>query len=323
MHLLTLPDELFVTEIFLYLHSADLIRAFGTLGNTRLVSLIYAHIRHLDLPDAINCIEALRHYQWNQIRSLCVHEDHLDAPIAAIFPSLDQLIVRMSSSTTSSSLLSRFTRLNHLRLSFSESERPSIVNRVVRDIWHVNSRVARLSMHNCIFMDERYFTEISSSLIRSEYLTHLSLIVACSRTSPSPRDKRCSDLVKLDSASSGTSSMVIPSEISASHGARDDRRHRMFMPIHPTVRRFARTISRQHSSHAKLSDGQSTNLRRMSAQSFTKAVTRRLLYAHWAGKLSLRKSTIVQPLATPATRNLHLQRTIQRCPTRACQKRCR
>ena len=77
MHLLTLPDELFVMEIFPYLHSADLIRAFGTLGNTRLLSLIYASIRHLDLPDKINNIDALRHHQWKQIRSLRVHADHL------------------------------------------------------------------------------------------------------------------------------------------------------------------------------------------------------------------------------------------------------
>ena len=84
--------------------------------------------------------------------------------------------MRMSSSTTSSSPLSLFARLTHLRLSFSESERPLIVNRIVRSVWRGESRVARLSMNNCILMDERYFTEISSSLMRNEYLTHLSLV---------------------------------------------------------------------------------------------------------------------------------------------------
>jgi hypothetical protein len=48
MHLLILPDELFLMEIFSSLHSTDLIRAFGTLSNTRLLSLIYASIRHVD-----------------------------------------------------------------------------------------------------------------------------------------------------------------------------------------------------------------------------------------------------------------------------------
>ena len=116
MHLLVLPDELFLMEIFPFLHSTDLIRAFGTSGNTRLVSLIYARILHLDLPDDFNHIEALRHYQWNQIRSLHVHEDHLHESIYSIFPSLDQLVVKMSPSATSSRLLWLSTRLIHLRL---------------------------------------------------------------------------------------------------------------------------------------------------------------------------------------------------------------
>ena len=180
MHLLGLPDELFVMEIFPYLHSTDLIRAFGTLGNSRLVSLIYAHMRHIDLPNEINCLEVPRHYQWDQIRSLQIHEDHLHEAICSIFPLLDQLVVRMSSSPTSSissCLLSLSNRVTHLRLSFSGFEQVPIVNRVVRDIWHGDSRIARLSTINCILMDEHYFSEISSSLVRNKHLTHLSLIV--------------------------------------------------------------------------------------------------------------------------------------------------
>ena len=181
MHLLTLPDELFLTEIFPYLHSTDLIRAFGTLGNTRLVPLIYTHIRHLDLPDEFNYIQALRHYQWNQIRSLRVREDHLDESICSIFPSLAQLDVRMTLSATSSispCLLSLCTRLTRLRLSFDEAEPPSIDNRIVRSIWHRDSRIQRVSMINGLLIEERFFLEISSSLTRNEHLTHLSIVVA-------------------------------------------------------------------------------------------------------------------------------------------------
>ena len=183
MHLLTLPDELFVMEIFPYLHSADLIRAFGTLANTRLLSLIYASIRHLDLPEKVNYIEALRHYQWNQIRSLRVHADHLHEVICSIFPSLDHLDVRMASSSISSCLLTLSTRVTHLRLSFNESERPLIGNHAARYIWHRDNRLQRLSIVNGVLMDESHFLELSSSLIRNEYLTHLSLVVVDLRSS--------------------------------------------------------------------------------------------------------------------------------------------
>jgi hypothetical protein len=129
MHLLILPDELFLMEIFPSLHSTDLIRAFGTLSNTRLLSLIYAFIRHLDLPGEMNSIETLQHYQWTQIRSLGIHEDHLHEAIGSIFPSLDDLHVRMASSSTpsiSSTLLSLSPRVKHLRLLFDQSKRMSI-----------------------------------------------------------------------------------------------------------------------------------------------------------------------------------------------------
>ena len=106
-------------KIFPSLHSTDLIRAFGTLGNTRLLSLISASIRHLDLPGEMNSIETLRHSQWNEIRSLKIHE-----AIDSIFPSLDDLHVRMASS----SLLSLSPRMKHLRLLFDQSERLSIGN---------------------------------------------------------------------------------------------------------------------------------------------------------------------------------------------------
>lgn len=181
MHLLLLPDELFLMEIFPYLHSADLIRAFGTLGNTRLLALVYAHIRHVDLPDEANYIEALRHYQWAQIRSLRVHEDHLDESIASIFPSLDQLIIRISSSevpSISPLLLSLTSRLTHLRLSCGETERTWIKNRIVRSVWHGDSRIARLSTNSWIVIEGRYLPKMPSALARNEHLTHLSIIVA-------------------------------------------------------------------------------------------------------------------------------------------------
>lgn len=186
MHLLILPDELFLMEIFPYLHSTDLIRAFGTLGNTRLVSLIYASIRHVDLPGEMNYIEALRHYQWNQIRSLGIHEDHLHEAIGSIFPSLDHLHVRMASSSTPSMwscLLSFSPRVKHLRLLFDESERLSIGNRVARYSWHRDNQIQRLSIVNGLLMNKPYFFEISSSLTCNEHLTHLSLVVADLRSS--------------------------------------------------------------------------------------------------------------------------------------------
>jgi hypothetical protein len=87
MHLLILHDELFLMEIFPSLHSTDLICALGTLTNTPLLSLISASIRHLDLPSEMNSIETLWQYQWNQIRSLGIHEDHLHEALDSIFPS--------------------------------------------------------------------------------------------------------------------------------------------------------------------------------------------------------------------------------------------
>ena len=165
-------------EIFPYLHSTDLIRAFGTLGNGRLVSLIYACIRQLDLPAEINCIDALQYYQWSQIRSVQIHEDHLRD---AIFPMLDHVDVRMTSSTTqsiSSCLLSLCTRVKKLRLLFIPSERTSIDNHCVRYIWHRESRIEDLTMTNCILMNESYSVTVVSSLVCNEYLTHLSLVVA-------------------------------------------------------------------------------------------------------------------------------------------------
>jgi hypothetical protein len=112
MHLLILPDELFLSDIFPYLHSTDLIRAFCALGNYRLVSLVYAYIRQLDLPEEIYCLHRLRSYRWRQIRSLRIIEEHLSEENLSVFPMLERLDVRMSSLTTrsiSSSLLSLFT----------------------------------------------------------------------------------------------------------------------------------------------------------------------------------------------------------------------
>ena len=186
MHLLLLPDELFLMEIFPYLHSADLIRAFGTLGNIRLLSLTYASIRHLDLPDEINYVETLRHYHWNQIRSLSIHEDHLHESICSIFPSLNHVQVRMASSpaqSIGSCLLSLSPRVTHLRLLFDECEEVPVANRLAEHIWHRDNRTQRLSIVNGLLVDETYFLEICSSLVRNEHLTHLSLVVAGLRSS--------------------------------------------------------------------------------------------------------------------------------------------
>ena len=67
--------------------------------------------------------------------------------------------------------------------SFNESERLSIGNHAARYIWHRDNRLQRLSIVNGVLMDESHFFEISSSLIRNEYLTHLSLVVVDLRSS--------------------------------------------------------------------------------------------------------------------------------------------
>ena len=89
----------------------------------------------------------------------------------------------MASPSISSCLLTLSSRVTHLRLSFNESERLSIGNHAARYIWHRDNRLQRLSIVNGVLMDECHFFEISSSLIRNEYLTHLSLVVV---------DLRCS-----------------------------------------------------------------------------------------------------------------------------------
>ena len=76
-------------------------------GDLPFIRLISAHIRHLDLADEFNSTEALRHYQWNEIRSLRVHEDRLHE---STFPSFDQLIVRMSSLVENINLYTCFTQ---------------------------------------------------------------------------------------------------------------------------------------------------------------------------------------------------------------------
>ena len=177
MHLLALPDELFLSEIFPYLHSTDLMRAFCALGNFRLVSLVYAHVRHIDLPEEMHCLHLLQSYRWHQIRSLRIAEKHLSRETLAVFPMLEHLRVTMTSPTTRSmspSLLSLFTRMQRLNLAFADSHELAVDNRFVRYIWHADSRLESLSISSFILTDESYF----SSLVPHRCLTRLALVAA-------------------------------------------------------------------------------------------------------------------------------------------------
>ena len=177
MHLLTLPDELFLSEIFPYLHPTDLLRVFCTLDNYRLVSLVYAYMRHLDWPHGWHCLDVLRPYQWHQICSLRITAELLSKETSSIFPRLERLDVTMARSM-SPSLLSLFTRVKRLNVAFTESERIAVDDRVAGSIWHADSRLQSLSISHCIIMDESCFLAASSSLVTNRSLTRLALVAA-------------------------------------------------------------------------------------------------------------------------------------------------
>jgi hypothetical protein len=180
--LLSLPNELLLYHIFIYLDSTDLLRAFGQLYNRRLNALLCAHIRHIDFSttktsavsiDGWLCY--LSSLKKNTILSLRINLDHFDYPLSSIFPSLNRLDLQMKTASEKVSQIVVVTRLKVLSITLT-SEKPERIKGLVSSIWHPDSCLESLLTSNCFILDkDDLFPTSSHSLMINRNLTRLSL----------------------------------------------------------------------------------------------------------------------------------------------------
>lgn len=176
-----MPNELLLYHIFIYLHSTDLLHAFGQLCNRRLNILLCAHIRHIDFSTADTSIFSFD--RWlsyisslkNTILSLRIDLDHFDYQLSSIFPRLNRLDLQMTTASQKVSQMIAFTQLKVLSVTLT-SEKPERMEGLVSFIWHPDSCVENLSVSNCFILDkDDIFPRSSRPLMVNRNLTHLSL----------------------------------------------------------------------------------------------------------------------------------------------------
>ena len=180
---MSLPNELFLSCIFIYLHSTDLLRAFGQLRNARLNALLYTYIRHIDLSTIDESsierwLSSLLSLETNAILSLRVTLDRFDSSFSFLFPRLNRLDLRL---TTLSEQVSRICVLTQLK-SFSITltcGKAANIKGLAPFIWHSDRCLSSVSTSNCFILDKDDFCPTpSQSLMINQNLTRLSLDLA-------------------------------------------------------------------------------------------------------------------------------------------------
>ncbi|CAF4534043.1 unnamed protein product [Rotaria sp. Silwood2] len=180
--LLSLSNELLLYHIFIYLHSTDLLHAFGQLYNRRLNVLLCAHIHHIDLSridtsvvSIDRCLSYLSSFENNTILSLRINLDHFDYRLSSIFPRLNRLDLQMTTVSEKVFEMITFTRLKTFSVTLT-SEKPERIKGLVSFIWHPDSCLESLSTSNCFVLDKDDLFPISlRSLLINQNLTRLSV----------------------------------------------------------------------------------------------------------------------------------------------------
>ncbi|UJR07543.1 hypothetical protein I4U23_011831 [Adineta vaga] len=184
-NLLSLPNELFLNNIFIYLHSIDLLNAFGHLENYRLNSLLYSYIHHLDLLTTDTSVVLINRWLFflsflktDTILSLRINPNHFDYSLSSIFPRLNRLDLQMTEVCESISQILVSTRLKSLSITLT-SEKPERIKGLTSFIWHFDSCLESLITSNCFILDkDDLYSSSSSSLMINRNLTRLSLDLA-------------------------------------------------------------------------------------------------------------------------------------------------
>ncbi|CAF1141595.1 unnamed protein product [Adineta ricciae] len=118
--LLSLPDELFIYHIFIYLRSTDLLYSFGQLYNQPMNSLVCAHVRHIDLLTTntpfVPIDKWLSYISYLKKATLSLRTDleYFDYSLSFLFSRLD---LQLTATTHQNiSRLSSFTQLRKLSI---------------------------------------------------------------------------------------------------------------------------------------------------------------------------------------------------------------
>ncbi len=180
--LLSLPNELLLYHIFIYLHSTDLLHAFGELYNRRLDALLCAHIHHIDLSTSdISVISIDRwlsyssSFKKNTLLSLRINLDHFDYRFSSTFPGLNRLDLQITTVSEKVSQMIVFTRLKIFSITLT-SEKLERIKGLVSFIWHPDSCLENLSTSNCFILDkDDLFPKLSRSPMINQHLTRLSV----------------------------------------------------------------------------------------------------------------------------------------------------
>ncbi|CAF1192597.1 unnamed protein product [Adineta ricciae] len=165
--LLSLPNELLLYHIFIYLHSTDLLHAFGQLYNRRLNALLCAYIRHVDFSTIDTSVVSIdRWLPYLTISSFRINADHLNDQHFAIFSSLNRLDLQLTTASQKVSQMVAFTRLKVLSITLT-SEQPQRLEGLASFLWHPDNYLESLSSSNCFILDkDDLFPTSSSHLFR-------------------------------------------------------------------------------------------------------------------------------------------------------------
>jgi hypothetical protein len=177
-----LPNELLLYHIFIYLHSTDLLHAFGELYNRRLDALLCAHIHHIDLSTSDTSVISIDRwlsysssFKKNTLLSLRINLDHFDYRFSSTFPGLNRLDLQITTVSEKVSQMIVFTRLKIFSITLT-SEKLERIKGLVSFIWHPDSCLESLSTSNCFILDkDDLFPKLSRSPMINQHLTRLSV----------------------------------------------------------------------------------------------------------------------------------------------------